>query len=397
MGYGKLAKGVSEREAKRKLQNLMPVNRDRKKFQGASPPSIFVGSHGYPKVNTGILSPQMPGDSSMMDSPADWYREDMGIERIASLRTSLVNSRKKRDAKTDAGSIDATREVAMAKKTVDLEVELEKRPGSGIAGGRVKPVSAAGNAEQIRLTENPSVVRKLEDAFYDKDLGADTAVKELYGSGVDFYSLQQSMSAGMLGEEDERKLVPTRWSITATDDTASKALREQVKSFQELGEIRYFRNEYVGNTFHVFLIPGRWEYELAEHKRSGSVWNSMKSSFVASNYEPYSGRTDYADETSGAYYAARLGALEYLSSIKRQAKVLIVRDVTPDYWAPLGVWVIRETVRDSFENYQVLENFADIKRKLSREFTVYYPRILSNCRMLSSRQETLDSFLKDEK
>jgi len=47
------------------------------------------------------------------------------------------------------------------------------------------------------------------------------------------------------------------------------------------------------------------------------------------------------------YYAARTAAVEYLHTIRRQASVFIVREIFPDYWAPLGVWVIREAVRDA--------------------------------------------------
>ncbi|MFB6291953.1 MAG: hypothetical protein ABEI58_01005, partial [Candidatus Nanohaloarchaea archaeon] len=87
MGYGKLAKGITPEEAKRKLEQVMPATSRKEDFQGASQPSVFIGSHDYPKVNTGILSPQHPGDPGKLDSPDDWYSEGYGIEKIASLRT----------------------------------------------------------------------------------------------------------------------------------------------------------------------------------------------------------------------------------------------------------------------------------------------------------------------
>jgi hypothetical protein len=48
---------------------------------------------------------------------------------------------------------------------------------------------------------------------------------------------------------------------------------------------------------------------------------------------------------SGAYYSARLAACEYLKSIRRCARVIIIRRISGDYWAPLGTWVIREATR----------------------------------------------------
>jgi hypothetical protein len=48
---------------------------------------------------------------------------------------------------------------------------------------------------------------------------------------------------------------------------------------------------------------------------------------------------------SGAYYSARLAACEYLKTVRRCARVIIIRRVSGDYWAPLGTWVIREAAR----------------------------------------------------
>jgi hypothetical protein len=393
MGYGKLAKGVSEEEAKRRLQRVMPSSNRKKRFQGRTP-SVFIGSHNYPKVNTGVLSPQHLGSPELMDSPKAWYENEFSIEKIASLRTSLVNSKKRFNVDESDNFLSHTQEVAMARKPVDVEVELEKKPGASISGGRIKPVSASGNVEEFLLTENPSVERKVEKAFYDNDLKAENAVSELYSKGVDNYKILQSFSTGMLGEQDGRELVPTRWSITATDDIISKNIRdESIKDYQELGQIEYYNNEYVGNEFHIFLIPGRWEYELIEMKRPGSVWNAMKNTYIGQNHEPYSGRTEYADETSGAFYAARLGALEHLRDRKRQAKVLILREVNPEYWAPLGVWVIRETVRNAFgDRHEVLDSFRDVKFRISGEFKFLYNRLKEKSKMIGSRQSSIQDF-----
>lgn len=396
MGYGKLAKGISEEQVKRKLREVMPSTERKKQFKGSSP-SVFIGSHSYPKVNTGVLSPQHLGDSKLLDSPRDWYREGYSVEKVASLRTSLVNSKKKINVDESDNFLTDTREVAMARKPVDIEVSLSDRPGSGISGGRVKPVSASGDVEDFLLTENPTVEKKLEDLHYDTDAKAETAVKELSQKGVDNYKIQQSLSTGMLGQEENRKLVPTRWSITASDDIISRQIRSRVKNYQQIGQIEYYTNSYNGNHFHIFLIPGKWEYELMELKRPGSVWNAAKNTYIAQNHEGYGGRTEYADETSGAFYAARLGVLEHLADRKRQAKVLILREVTPEYWAPLGVWIIRETVRNAFstgeENQtEEIEDFEQMKWKISSEFRFLYNRIKDCSKMLGGRQFSLQDF-----
>jgi hypothetical protein len=69
---------------------------------------------------------------------------------------------------------------------------------------------------------------------------------------------------------------------------------------------------------------------------------------MMSSYEPYDGRTTYA-EIAGGYYAARLAVSEKLKEMKRQCGVLIFREIRPGYDIPVGVWQIREHLRLMFK------------------------------------------------
>ena len=398
MSYKKLSKGLSQKQARKQLEKVMPDQKEIKKsFQGLTPPSIFIGSHNYPKVNTGVLSPNTTTNSSqLMDNPEKWIQKDYSIRKIASLRTSLINSKQKTQVEETEKFTSQAQEIAMADKQVNIEVELDKKPRQNTKAGRVKPVSSSANIKQFKLGENPSVNRQIEKKFYDDEARTETAIKELQNKNISNYKIQQAFSAGMLGEEKSRKLVPTRWSITATDDHLGQNLGHQVKNQQELGETQYHKAQYLGNHFHIFLIPGKWEYELIELKRPGSTFNQTQESFLVQNYEPFTGRTDYAEKTAGAYYAARLSALEHLNQINRQAKVLIVREVTPKYWLPLGVWTIRETTRKALqqktESETEIENIKDIKKQLSQEFTINYPKIKQNSKLLQNRQTQIQNY-----
>ena len=62
------------------------------------------------------------------------------------------------------------------------------------------------------------------------------------------------------------------------------------------------------------------------------------------------GRKKYAFEVTGAYYANRLGLAEHLEKIKRQATAIFIREVGPEYYAPLGVGILREITRSAFQN-----------------------------------------------
>ncbi len=380
----------------RKFADMFQAQDVTDEFFGASPPTIFVGRHGYPDVNVGVLSPMEITDSGEMDSPVDWYREGLDIEAVIQRRSALVNSRRKASITDTDRFTDVAKEIAMAQDPVDIEVGLKKAPQFDVKlTDRFAPYGPAENVQNVEIAENPSVARAVEKAVGDDDWKATGAMAYLYEKEMDPHQIQRVLSAGLLGEEENRKMVPTRWSITASDDTIGTEIRERVKMNQELGEIRYFRNEHLGNVFHILLIPGQWEYELVEIKGAGSVWAPGNASFVKSDHEPYDGRTSYVEETAGGYHAARLGPLEYLDSIDRQAKVLIIREVTDDYWAPLGVWVVRETVRGAFKSdHGVVEDVKTGLDNIRRQVPVEWERIRRKSTMIGGMQSSLARFVR---
>jgi len=69
-----------------------------------------------------------------------------------------------------------------------------------------------------------------------------------------------------------------------------------------------------------------------------------------SDFESFNGRKKYAFNVCGGYYAIRLPLTEYLFNIKRQATTLVFREILPEYYAPLGVGIVREAARRAFQN-----------------------------------------------
>jgi hypothetical protein len=63
-----------------------------------------------------------------------------------------------------------------------------------------------------------------------------------------------------------RKFVPTRWSITAVDDTLSKVSVEMLKNYPWINEFRVYESWSLDNRFLVLMIPAAWSYELVEAK-----------------------------------------------------------------------------------------------------------------------------------
>ena len=131
-----------------------------------------------------------------------------------------------------------------------------------------------------------------------------------------------------------------------------------------------FSGEYVGNHYEILLIPRFWSYEVIEAKMSGSVWNPFsQNTFFMQDYEGFYDRKNYANDVTGGYYSPRLAVAEYLTKVKKQASVLVLREARPEYNAPLGVGILRETTRAAFKEvprkFNTLnEAFENIKTHL---------------------------------
>jgi len=115
------------------------------------------------------------------------------------------------------------------------------------------------------------------------------------------------------------------------------------------------------------------------------------------DFEFYRGRKSYASNITGAYYAARKSVCEYLYNIKKQARVLIFREVSGGYVVPLGVWVIRETVNDAMWASQpvILDNFSDAMKTMAAGFMVDYKYWKASSKLINfiKTQKTLDNFI----
>src|SRR5579863_1908354 len=59
---------IVKAQAMAKLAPSMETN----DILGSSPPGVFVGRLGYPKVSIGPMVPQQYGDTSVLDTPEEW-------------------------------------------------------------------------------------------------------------------------------------------------------------------------------------------------------------------------------------------------------------------------------------------------------------------------------------
>ncbi len=338
---------------------------DSKRIAGSSPPGVFVGRFGYPKVFVGPMVPPVSGDTEILDTPEWWMGK--GFDEIVDFRYSLLRGYSKAnilDAQRGGRLIETLQEVAMMTKPVDTELILARPPRKVLdlredsqPFGPIAPLTSF-------QTGNSSVDNRIEKAFYDGDLPADDAVLQLYRNGVFVTRIQRAFSLGMFGESKRRKLVPTRWSITAVDSNLSLRLMARLKQHPLINEYRVYKYTYLDNTYVGILTPESWRFEwieawfepelLATSFPDVDMAMDVETSDYTSpdghrpvmlgDWEGFRGRKTYA-KPGGCYYSARLAVSEYLDSIRRQAGAIMLREIHPGYIMPVGVWNVRESLR----------------------------------------------------
>jgi hypothetical protein len=342
-----------------------------KTLSGSTPPSVFIGRYGYPNVKVGPMIPPFHGDTTVLDKPEMWLGKN--FEDIVNYRLSLVRGVSDVSVYSTSGRyIESLQELAMASKSAESEAIFEKRPIADIEQekdlGESAPFGPIAPLKSFK-TASLSVDKRLEDAYYDKDLHAAEAVVDLYQEGVEVSRIHRVLSTGMLGLKKKRRLVPTRWSITATDDIISVSLVKSIVFYQQIDHFEVYKYSHLGNHYSVILIPDDiWSFEMKE------VWFDNNGNIgMGMDFEDARG-LDHYPSIAGAYFAARLGISEHLSKRRRKAAALALREIHPDYVMPVGVWQIREGIREAmktekseFETFEKALNFACISLSTSKK------------------------------
>jgi len=353
-------------------------------LDGSSPPSVFVGSYGYPKVSVGPMVPPMHGDTTLLDSPELWVGKS--LEEIVNFRLSLIRGIKNIPINEPNGRyIENLHEVAMSSRPIDSELHFYKNPKPVASiDGESAPFGPVGEVTSAKFSSTSSD-KSIQRAYYDHDLKAQDAVVSLYNRGIEISKIQKCFSVGMFGKK--RKLVPTKWSITATDSIIAESLVSEILEFDLIDSCRVFSHDHLGNLFSVVLFPHRWLFENQE------AWHTGNGIGFGSDIEDAKG-IDHPPVTAGAFFAAKLGVAEYLLEKKYQASALVLREIRPEYAVPVGVWQIREAIRSAMKNEPyIAENFDDGVTFAAKRMSVSKSEWLSKGNMLSMlKQKSISDF-----
>jgi DNA repair protein NreA len=329
-------------------------------IDGSSPPSVFVGSYGYPKVRIGPMIPPLHGDTTILDRTELWTGK--GIEEIANYRLSLVLGTMNVNI-NDISSryLENMQELAMSERPAESEATFEKKPLANVEMQKelrldheATPFGPAAPLRTFKVS-SLSVDQRIEAVYYDTDLRAADAMMKLYRHRVEMSIIHRVLSMGMLGVKKKRKLVPTRWSISATDDIISGMLVKEIKMNPTIDLFEVTKYSHLANYYSVILIPNdMWSFEMIES------WFTSRGQMATGNDNEDARALNHNPTIAGAYFAARLAVAEQLASRHKRAAAIVLREIHPKYVMPLGVWQIRQGVREALKKPpQKFERFDD--------------------------------------
>jgi DNA repair protein NreA len=329
-------------------------------IDGSSPPSVFVGSHGYPKVRIGPMIPPLHGDTTILDRAELWTGK--GIEEIANYRLSLVlGTMNVNISDISSRYLENMQELAMSERPAESEATFEKKPLADVEMQKefrldheATPFGPAAPLRTFKVS-SLSADQRIEAVYYDTDLRVVDAMMKLYRHRVEMSIIHRVLSMGMLGVKKKRKLVPTRWSISATDDIISGMLVKEIKMNPTIDLFEVTKYSHLANYYSVILIPSdMWSFEMIES------WFTSRGQMATGSDNEDARALNHNPTIAGAYFAARLAVAEQLARRHKRAAAIVLREIHPKYVMPLGVWQIRQGVREALKKPpQKFERFDD--------------------------------------
>jgi hypothetical protein len=364
-----------------------------KNIEGSTPPSVFIGNWNYPKVYAGPMMIPEYGDSSIADSPELWINEGKTQEDILNYRLNLVRGKQLIVIdELENPLVEKLQEISLASKSTDSEAKFGKVPRGKMLTEDSMPHGPSAIIKEFDI-DAVKWDKHLEKTYYDSDLKASEALMNLHNKDVPFSRFQKAFSVGAIGTGKKRKLVPTRWSITACDSTIANNLLKEVRHFPILDTYRVYQFSSLKNYYAIILLPMEWQYEWME----AFIKILGKEEMIFSDYETNRNKSEYSS-VGGCYYTSKMEILNSLNKQRIQSAAIVLREAYEGY-VPLGVFNVRENIKYAMKGeyieFETLHGATEyLKEKLKIPIHKYVKKSSLLKDFLKSKQTTLDAYLK---
>ena len=366
-------------EIKKYHSNLKPS----KELEGYASQAI-VGEKNYPTPQ--IHNIQSPNEENSFFKTSDVVKKDYSQIIKLKARNVLAHTNSIHIKKTKQKVIGEINDIYKARKAVDFTSKFDKEltfnkpiinSMSGILGTKNELL-------RLELNQNAPTSKQIEK-YIQEDVKSKESLIELYERKVPESQIINLLSLGNFGIQTNRKIVPTRWTITAYDKTIEEHLCKQVKECRIMSNYQLFYYSDKGNTFLIILAPDAYSFENIEFMPNG--WQAV-------DYVKYDNKLKYKEpNTAGGFYATKVAILEYLRSIKKQASIVCIR-LIDNYEIPLGVVFVRESVREAMKKrIDKTSTMEEMKMHILKNHTQFYKEFTSSMTLRELRvQKKLNDF-----
>lgn len=210
---------------------------------------------------------------------------------------------------------------------------------------------------------------------------AHNAIIKLYKNNFDEDLILELISLGQLGEEGNKKSLPIKMANTMYDKTISEFLVEEIKKFKLIENYEIFNSNMYDNDFVIILFPQEFSLEFIE--KSPTMWDEF-------DYVEYGNKLQTSKpETAGAFYSVQLGVLEYLMKEKKQASIMIIRNMKLN--EGIGAKKLREVIRkmQKKNNFNSLNNVSNY---LKKNFPNHFKKFKESQIMKKINEKKLDDY-----
>ncbi len=348
-------------------------------------PGVFISRFNYPNINAGFVVPLENDNSSVYDSPKYWFEKNVPLNKILDYRINTFNFNSNVNVKffNKSKNVELLQLSTISKKPSFLNVNFEKFKILFKPNKEIVPFGGYAVLKNVKENENISLEKHASKVFYDTDFKAEDAVLYL-NKFYDEHNIINMFSTAVLGIKEQRKFVPTRWSITAVDSIISKKISNKILNYENYDFNLLFFDNYMGNYYYVLVFKGPLMYELFEIDiDNNQVWY---------DYELNFGRKKYPESTVGGYFAAKNSIVKKLDEMNVKGSILVFR-IIKGYEIPLGVWIVRKAVEKTMNNKVEFENKNVMIKYVVSHIKKYFNYDISN---FVKKSKVLD-FLEKQK
>lgn len=278
-------------------------------------------------------------------------------------------------------------DIYKSKKAIEFNSTFEKElKFDKVLSNKVSGIMGSKNElESLNATENTSTNKQIEK-YESNDAKAKEAVIKLYEHGENEQQIIHLLALGIFGVSINKKLVPSKWAITAYDTMIQNHLHKKILKYNPINqyEVYYYQNK--SDTHVNILLP---DHYMGTHTEDWA--NSYSDEWNGFNVDWFNNANKLSTPkalNAGGYYATKIALNEHLNSRKKQAAAIMIRRIR-DYDVPLGVVFVRECVRESFKN-QVFKtsSFSELDNFIKTKFPDHYKHFI-NSKVLKEQKKQM--------